>query len=103
MVESDLIKTIQVVSTNLNDIEFTIEVDERYFVKDDEFKDLNTGMQFIVVERPYRNSQGRSEIRCKLLSKIQSLRYTENKVTEWMYEPGYVRYVKKIEDERTEV
>lgn len=53
MESEDFIKTVYAENSNLNDIVFTIQVNERYLEKYDEFKDLESGMEFIVVERPY--------------------------------------------------
>lgn len=38
-------------------------------------------MEFIVVERPYRTLEGKWEIKCKLLTKINALRYLRNKTS----------------------
>lgn len=81
----EFIKTVHVTATNLNDIVFTIETDERYLDKHDVFKDLESGMRFIVTDRPYRTLQGKWEIRCKLLTEINSLRFLSNTVNEEFY------------------
>lgn len=101
-VDESFIKTVYVTATNLNEVIFTMEVDDRYLDKHDEFKDLESGLEFIVVDRPYHTLQGRWEIRCKLLTKVNALRFLRNKVNEELYEPGFVIYKKKAEDERTE-
>lgn len=81
MESEDFIKTVYAENSNLNDIVFTIQVNERYLEKYDEFKDLESGMEFIVVERPYRTLEGKWEIKCKLLTKINALRYLRNKTS----------------------
>lgn len=97
------IKIIHAKATNLNDMVFTIEVDERYFQKGDECKDLESGIEFIVIDRPYTTLQGKCEIRCKLLTKINSLRFLRNTLFEELNAPGYVIYKGEVKDERTEV
>lgn len=97
------LKIIHVTATNLNDVIFTIEVDERYFTKGDECRDLESGLEFIVIDRPYTTLQGKCEIRCKLLTRINSLRFIKNERMEMLNEPGYVTYKGKVKDERTEV
>lgn len=97
------VKIIHVTATNLNDVIFTIEVDERYFTKGDECRDLESGLEFIVIDRPYTTLQGKCEIRCKLLTRINSLRFIKNERMEMLNEPGYVTYKGKVKDERTEV
>lgn len=97
------IKIIYVTATDLNDAIFTIEVSERYFTKYDKFVDLESGLEFIVIDRPYINLQGKWEIKCKLLTKINSLKYLENTHYDDLYEPGYVTYMGEVKDERTEV
>lgn len=84
MESEDFIKTVYAENSDLNDIIFTIQVNERYLEKYDEFKDLESGMEFIVVERPYRTLEGKWEIKCKLLTKINALRYLRNK-TSYLY------------------
>lgn len=84
MESEDFIKTVYAENSNLNDIIFTIQVNERYLEKYDEFKDLESDMEFIVVERPYRTLEGKWEIKCKLLTKINALRYLRNK-TSYLY------------------
>lgn len=79
-VNSEFVKTVYATATNLNDIIFTIETNERYLEKYDEFKDLESGIEFIVVDRPYRTLSGKWEIKCKILTKINSLRYLRNNV-----------------------
>ena len=81
MESEDFIKTVYAENSDLNDIVFTIQVNERYLEKYDEFKDLESGMEFIVVERPYRTLEGKWEIKCKLLTKINALRYLRNKTS----------------------
>lgn len=76
-----IIKTIYAENSDLNDLVFTIQVSERYLEKYDEFKDLESGIEFIVVERPYRTLEGKWEIKCKILTKINTLRYIKNDVT----------------------
>lgn len=97
------LKIIHVTATNLNDVIFTIEVDERHFTKGDECRDLESGLEFIVIDRPYTTLQGKCEIRCKLLTRINSLRFIKNERMEMLNEPGYVTYKGKVKDERTEV
>lgn len=80
MESEDFIKTVYAENSNLNDIVFTIQVNERYLEKYDEFKDLESGMEFIVVERPYKTLEGKWEIKCKILTKINTLRYIKNDV-----------------------
>lgn len=80
------IKTVHSTDTNLNDVEFKIEVDENYLQKDDEFRDLESGLEFIVVDRPYRTLQGKWELRVRILTKINSLKYLRNKLTAWVYD-----------------
>lgn len=81
MESEDFIKTVYAENSNLNDIVFTIQVNERYLEKYDEFKDLESGMEFIVVERPYKTLEGKWEIKCKLLTKINALRYLRNRTS----------------------
>lgn len=47
--------------------------------------------------------QGKYEIKCKLLTKINSLRYLGDAHYDDLYEPGYVTYMGEVKDERTEV
>lgn len=94
------IKTIQVTGDNLSDIIFTLEVSENYFQKYDEIKDINTGLEFIVVDRPYRTVRGIWEIKCKLLTKAKCLRFVKNTYLDKFY-GNYERKIDK--DERTEV
>lgn len=103
IVNLENVKIIHVTATNLNDVIFTIEVNERYFTKGDECRDLESGLEFIVIDRPYTTLQGKCEIRCKLLTRINSLRFIKNERMEMLNEPGYVTYKGKVKDERTEV
>jgi hypothetical protein len=103
IVNLENVKIIHVTATNLNDVIFTIEVNERYFTKGDECRDLESGLEFIVIDRPYTTLQGKCEIRCKLLTRINSLRFIKNERMEMINEPGYVTYKGKVKDERTEV
>lgn len=81
MESEDFVKTVYAENSNLNDIIFTIQVNERYLEKYDEFKDLESGMEFIVVDRPYRTLEDKWEIKCKILTKINTLRYIKNNIT----------------------
>lgn len=82
----DCLKTIDITATNLNEVEFRIEVDERYFEKGDEFKDQKSGLEFVVIDRPYYTLMGKWELRVKILTRISSLKYLRNKLTAWAYE-----------------
>lgn len=79
MESENFIKTIYAENSNLNDTIFTIQVSERYLEKYDEFKDLESGIEFIVVERPYQTLEGKWELKCKILTKINALRYLRNR------------------------
>ena len=93
------IKTIQVTGDNLSDIVFTLEVSENYFQKYDEIKDVHTGLEFVVIDRPYRTVRGNWEIRCKLLTKAKYLRFVK-----YDYLDEFYNNSEKInKDERTEV
>lgn len=80
MESENFIKNVYVENSDLNDLVFTIQVNERYLEKYDEFKDLESGIEFIVVERPYKTLEGKWEIKCKILTKINTLRYIKNDV-----------------------
>lgn len=97
------LKIIHATATNLNDVIFTIEVSERYFIKGDTCRDLESGLEFIVIDRPYTTLQGKDEIKCKLLTRINSLGFIRNERMEMLNEPGYVTYKGKVKDERTEI
>lgn len=77
----NFIKNVYAENSDLNDIVITIQVSERYLEKYDEFKDLESGLEFVVVDRPYRTLEGKWEIKCKILTKINTLRYIKNDVT----------------------
>lgn len=96
-------KIIHAEATNLNDIIFTIEVNEGYFDRFDEYVDLASGLEFMVVDRPHTTLHGTQEIKCRLLTEIDSLKFLRNTFNEEFYAPGYVTYMGEVKDERTEV
>ena len=76
--DESLLKTIHAVATDLNDLVVTIRVSENYFTKYDKFIDLDSGLEFVVIEKPYRTIDGKWYIRVQIITEIDKLRYKCN-------------------------